>query len=196
MKKIAITGGIGSGKSEVLKILKDEGYKTFSCDEIYKEISLEEEYVQKIFLYFPETIEQGIINKKILANIVFFDEEKRKLLNSIAHPLIMKRLEEKMENGASSVAFAEVPLLFEGGYHTLFDEVIVIRRDIDDRISAVVARDGINREDVLNRMNSQFNYHVKEGEEFIKKIGAKTLKNDGDLKDLKHQLKILLNDLM
>ena len=196
MKKIAITGGIGSGKSTVLKILREEGYIAFSCDEIYKEITLEKEYIEKISAHFPATVEQGVINKKTLANIVFSNDEKRELLDSIAHPFIMKRLEEKIENCKADVVFAEVPLLFEGGYYTLFDEIIVVKRALNERINAVVLRDGSNEQDVLNRINSQFDYQSKDGEDFIEKIGAKILNNNSDIGDLKSRFKLLINELM
>ena len=194
MKKIAITGGIGSGKSLVLKILQDEGYAVFSCDEIYREIILEKSYIEKISLCFPEVIENDAINKKKLADIVFKSKEKRELLDSIAHPFIMQRLNEKMASVSAKFVFAEVPLLFEGGYCNNFDEIIVVYRPLEERIQSIVLRDNITEQEVLNRINAQFNYHTKEGEDFIQKIGASILHNNGDIDFLKQQVNILLNN--
>ena len=67
MKKIAITGGIGSGKSLVGSYLKKQGYPVFSCDEIYKEIFDTNEYVQLIERAFPSTVKDGKIDRKILS---------------------------------------------------------------------------------------------------------------------------------
>ena len=89
-KKIAITGGIGSGKSEAIKIIKELGFPVFSCDEIYKEIIFSKEYVQRIEENFPTCVKNGIIDRKELSAIVFANREKRDLLNSLSHPLIME----------------------------------------------------------------------------------------------------------
>ena len=64
MKKVAITGGIGSGKSTALRILKDMGYPVYSCDEIYKEILTRADYVVEVGRIFPNTVENGKINKR------------------------------------------------------------------------------------------------------------------------------------
>ena len=90
--RIAITGGIGSGKSQCLNILNKLGYKTFSCDEIYAELKDGEEYVAKIKTIFPQVIENGKINNQKLSKIVFSNEAELKKLNQIAHPIIMKEL--------------------------------------------------------------------------------------------------------
>ena len=72
-KKIAVTGGIGSGKSTVLTLLKNLGYPVFSCDEIYREITESQAYVKEIETLFPSCVENGTINRKALAEIVFND---------------------------------------------------------------------------------------------------------------------------
>ena len=191
VKKIAITGGIGSGKSTVLKILKDEGFSVFSCDEIYKEILSDKEYIQKICLAFPSVIENNAINKKKLADIIFNNKEKRALLDSIAHPLIMGRLREKMsqENG---LVFAEVPLLFESGYEHMFDGVIVVQRSINDRIHAVAARDKLGENEVISRINSQYNYDMLEMDATKNEGFIQILYNNQSIEDLKNRLKNII----
>ena len=126
--KVAITGGIGSGKSTALSYLKELGYPVFSCDEIYKEVISSKEYIDKIKEFFPEAVTHGCIERKILSEIVFNDPEKRALLNGISHPLIMQKLYEQMDTSENELVFAEVPLLFEGGFENEFDHVIVILR--------------------------------------------------------------------
>ena len=119
-KKIAITGGIGSGKSTVLHIFGEMGYPIFSCDEIYREIIDTAEYVKKIEMTFPRCVVDGKVDRKLLASTVFGNGEALEKLNAIAHPLIMQRLLEEMKNCTSEKVFAEVPLLFEGNYEALF----------------------------------------------------------------------------
>lgn len=154
-KKIAITGGIGSGKSTVLKIVGEMGYPIFSCDEIYKDVINKDGYIKSISKIFPLVIENGVINRKKLGEIVFFDKEARKKLNAIAHPLIMSDLYTKMENVDASLVFAEVPLLFEGGYQQDFDGIIIVQRKEEERVRSVCARDCLEEKDVYARIKTQ-----------------------------------------
>ena len=156
--KIAITGGIGSGKSTVAGLLKNKGYDVFSCDEIYRELLCDERYIAEVARLFPEAVENHVINKERLSKIVFADESARKELNALAHPWIMRTLFIKMENAKGKYAFAEVPLLFEEGYEDKFDKIIVVLRDEEDRITSVMQRSGLSRQEVQNRIKVQFDY--------------------------------------
>lgn len=158
MKKIAITGGIGSGKSTVVAYLRKKGYTVFSCDEIYHEIMRSHAYIKQIKNVFPNVVENGKINRKRLAEIVFSNPEKRQQLNDISHPMIMDKLQFDIKTIQNDVVFVEVPLLFEGNYEYLFDEIIVVVRALNERISSVCQRDGITVEQAQNRINAQMNY--------------------------------------
>lgn len=191
-KKIAITGGIGSGKSSVLHTFRGMGYPTFSCDEIYREIIDTPAYIQKIKEVFPECIVEGKIDRKILAKLVFQNEEKLTALNAIAHPFIMERLLASMNNCAGETVFAEVPLLFEGNYEKLFDKVIVVQRNEEQRIQSVVKRDGISSKEVENRISAQFKYDDPKNENRLKNANVIFLNNEGDLFSLKNKIKNLI----
>lgn len=190
-KKIAITGGIGSGKSLALKCLQEWGFPVFSCDEIYKEIIEFPKYVKQIEIVFPNCISNGKIDRKMLANEVFSNAEKLQKLNEIAHPLIMETLLEKMGQ-YEGLVFAEVPLLFEGNYESLFDSIIVIMRNNDSRIESVIKRDGTTKEKVCNRINAQFDYASPEAEERLHDCEAFVIENNGSIEDLKRALKMVL----
>ncbi len=182
--KIAITGGIGSGKSLVGKILKEKGYPVFSCDEIYKEITQEKEYLERLKGEFPFAIKNGELDKKALSSVVFSDERALKKLNSIAHPYILTRLKQRMQNLKEKLVFAEVPLLFEENLQLEFDNVIVVLRSIEKRIKSIELRDGINENEIKKRIASQFdydknksylieNYYVIENEDSIVRLQKK-----------------------
>ena len=111
--KIAITGGMGSGKSKALQLVSELGYPTFSCDEIYKRIIVSAEYVESIKNAFPKCVINNQIDRAKLAETIFQDKTKIEKLNSIAHPIIMRQLFEEMDNSLGKLTFAEVPLLFE-----------------------------------------------------------------------------------
>ncbi|MBO5046767.1 MAG: dephospho-CoA kinase [Clostridia bacterium] len=153
-KKIAVTGGIGSGKSVACRIIKEMGLPVFSCDEIYAEIIKREEYVEQVKKAFPMCVVEGAVDRKRLSERVFHDEDERKKLNAIAHPLIMQELFAQME--LHSLSVAEVPLLFEEGLEGYFDGVLAITRDLRLRLDGVCKRDGLKEEQVTLRMNRQF----------------------------------------
>lgn len=194
-KKIAITGGIGTGKSFAGNILREMGYPVFSCDEIYKNISKNEEYIEKIEKLFPDVVENKEINRKKLADFIFSDDEKRKLLNDVAHPLIIKELIKKMEEETSRLIFAEVPLLFEENFEYLFDRVLVVKRTKENRIRAVIKRDNTDRKSVEKRMRTQFDYEAEENQTRLQNSNALYLENNGDKNRLKEQIENMLSKL-
>ena len=194
-KKIAITGGIGSGKSTVLREISKMGYPVFSCDEIYKEIMLSQAYVEKIYEKFPQCIKDGTIDRKILSEIVFQNEKARKVLNDIAHPLIMQTLFQRMNSSSSNLVFAEVPLLFEGDYENLFDNVIVVLRDTNDRVKALIERDHTSEEKIKNRINTQFDYFSEQAKLRYKNCNAYILNNKGEIEDLTKEISKIIPSL-
>lgn len=155
--KIAVTGGIGSGKSAVCQIIKKQGYPVYSCDSIYSELLTSTEFLKKIESEFGGVINaDGSLNRKALSDAVFKNDCALKKLNSITHPEIMSEALKKMEG--DRLAFLEVPLLFENGFENLFNGVIVVLRGLEDRVNSVMSRDKANRESVLLRINRQLNY--------------------------------------
>lgn len=154
-KKIAVTGGIGSGKSYVCALLREMGYPVFSCDEINRRLWRDQSYRAELAARFPDCVQGGEIGRELLAKKVFSDRTALEKLNAFSHPRIMRALIAEM-NRADGVSFAEVPLLFEGGYEPLFDGVIAVRRPAEARIWAVMERDGLSRAQVQARMRKQF----------------------------------------
>ena len=194
VKKIAITGGIGSGKSLVLECIKEWGYPVFSCDEIYKELLQTKEFSQKITAAFPTCVKDEKIDRKELANIVFNNKEQLELLNKISHPIIMKTLYNQMDNCDNEMAFAEVPLLFEGGYEKDFYETIYVKRNINDRIKAIVLRDKTDENSALQRIQSQFDPDSKDGLEKLNNAQSFILDNNGNIQNIKNQLQNFLKN--
>lgn len=179
---VAITGGIGSGKSSALACIKSMGYPSFSADEFGRGIYKEKTVFEETARAFPHCIKAGEVDRKMLAETVFSDPEKLKNLNAITHPAIMKKMFAEMERAEGRLVFAEVPLLFEEGYESLFDEVIVLVRAAEERIGAVAARDGISREDVSSRIKNQWDYEKN------LPAGHTVIYNEGDIGSLDRQV--------
>lgn len=157
--KIAISGGIGSGKSTVADILRGLGYPVLSCDEIYFGLFERGFFTTALRREFGEgIITDGKPDRTKLSELVFGNPSNLKRLNEITHSAIMKELLTRAES--YELCFCEVPLLFENGFERLFEGVIVVLRDRTARINSVVERDGTTREKVLKRINSQFNYDI------------------------------------
>ena len=192
-KKIAITGGIGSGKSLAAKCVAEMGYPVFFCDEINRDLWNDPEYIEKIKNAFPNCVNDGKIDKNSLKNNVFSDNTALEKLNTIAHPLIMIRLFSAIKNSESELVFAEVPLLFEGKYEKDFDEIIVITRDLNERINAVKERDGLSEEEIKNRIAAQFDYNHLEKR--IQNLNAHVIKNERDVVSLKNKMQSLISRL-
>lgn len=188
-KKIAITGGIGSGKSTVLKILQNLKYPVVSCDAIAKEIYQENTLLKKLQQNFSTAFVNGVLDRKKLADIVFRDREKLAILNAVTHPIIMQKLLLKMDTFEQSPCFAEVPLLFEGGFASLFDGVWVVMRPLEERITALQQRDNLTVQEIQDRMQNQWNY--------AKTINIEhtILYNTKDVKYLERQIQQVLHEI-
>ena len=174
--RIAVTGGMGSGKSTVVAAIKEMGYDTISCDEVYAELTEREELLAKLSDTFGDVLApDGKLDRKKLSDIVFGDKLKLQKLNDITHSAVMNEVLSRSES--SDICFCEVPLLFEGGFQRLFDAVIVVLRDKEKRIDSVIKRDNIVRNEVELRMGSQFNYDNSIFSEYYVIHNNRNLKN-------------------
>ncbi|MBQ7712283.1 MAG: dephospho-CoA kinase [Clostridia bacterium] len=139
MLRVALSGGIGSGKSVVTSILRALGAKVVVADEVNAALLADPKYIDRIADIFPSVVHNHSIDKKELASLVYADEGKRRLLMSVAHPLIFERMFSLY--AGEQVVFYEVPLLSE--YRELFDLIWFVDASEEDRIRRVMARDGV-----------------------------------------------------
>jgi len=159
---IGLTGGIGSGKSTVAKMLKDLGAVIIDADQVAREVvEPGQPLLAKIARKFGENCltEQGELNRQILASIVFSDEGKRKTLNRLIHPVIKKSIENRIkrikEVDQQAIIVLEAPLLIEAKMTTMVDEVWVTELDSKLQLKRIISRDGLKKADALKRIKSQ-----------------------------------------
>ena len=160
MKIIGLTGGIGSGKSSVLKIFKKIGISTYNADESAKElISSNKKIIFSIKQLLGEDIyNENELNSKLVSKIVFNDKEKLKSLNSIIHPEVAKDFDNFcFEHRNESYIIKEAAIIFETKTENLFNKIIYVKAPKEIRIDRVMQRDNLSREDVLNRIQNQIN---------------------------------------
>ena len=153
-KRIAITGGIGVGKSTACDIISKMGYKVVSADETYKELLADKNFVKKINELLD--IKSEVFDKNAVSQAVFNDREKLKTLNEFTHEKIIRKMFEKTDG--EEISFHEVPLLFESGFEKEYNGVIIIKRDLEERINSVSKRSGLSRAEILKRIENQVKY--------------------------------------
>lgn len=182
MLKVAITGGIASGKSTVSDYLTSVGYKVYSADKIYAELLSDENVVKKIsnFIGVPPKNEFGriVLDKKAVSEKVFTDKGLLDKLNSYTHALVYAKIDEIIDDTKENMVFFEIPLLFESKREDIFDKVIVILRNKTERIAAAKKRDGLTEEETLLRIKNQIDY---DNSDFSKHT---VIYNDDDTKSL------------
>ncbi|NLT96442.1 MAG: dephospho-CoA kinase [Clostridia bacterium] len=168
MLVIGLTGGIASGKSTVSKYLKSLGAAIIDADLLARQaVEPGEKGWQKIKEYFGEGVflPQGHLDRRKLAEIIFNDEEKRKVLNSIIHPEVVQKTKELIERykreGQVPLIVVDAPLLIEAGMHNLVDEVWVLNVKPEVQVQRVMERDNISRDSAVRRLKSQLSTEEK-----------------------------------
>lgn len=150
---VGITGGSGSGKTTALKALQSLGALILDCDAIYHELlKTDAALLAAIEDRFPGTVENGVLQRKKLGQIVFADQASLEDLNRITHSAVKAEVEKHL--CAPLVAIDAIGL-FESGMDRLCDLTVAVTAPVEDRISRLMARDGITREYALSRIHAQ-----------------------------------------
>lgn len=185
---IGITGSIATGKSTVSNMIKELGYTVVDAD-IAARVVVEpgEEAYEKIVQAFGEEILQpnGKLDRKKLGNIVFNNEDKRLLLNSIVHPAVRKWMNDQKEEAfarGEKMVFLDIPLLYESKLTHMTDKVIVVYVDQKTQLRRLMERNELTEEEALARINSQMSIEEK------KKLADAVIDNRGPLEETQRQL--------
>lgn len=184
MKKIALSGVMGAGKSSVIAVLKEAGIPVFDCDEINAQLLRPEEAGHAALLerYGSRFIDaKGEIDRQALSDHMFETTEGRREVEAILHPLIKQRLQEEMARCGSEIAVAEVPLLFECGWQDAFDETWVVAADEDILIARLKGR-GVSEQEARRRLAAQMSQEEKIA------LCDVVLYNNADRESLKRQV--------
>ncbi len=188
MKKlIGLTGRTGSGKSSAAKIFEELGVFCVDCDKVAHEVLLDNDVKKKLCDAFSDAIldQNGNIDRKELGGIVFVDNEKLKTLNSIVHGAILERCFALCENSGSEICLIDGSELESSGADEKCDIMVVTVADEDVRLRRIMARDNIDRETALRRMNSQKDYSKE----------AVIIENNGNEKELCEKISALVDDI-
>ncbi|MBK8946019.1 MAG: dephospho-CoA kinase [Ignavibacteriae bacterium] len=167
MKKyaIGITGGIGSGKSTVSKIFEENGFIVIKADDIAKKIMQNDlEIKNKLISEFgKQTFLENELNSKYISDIVFNDEKKLKILNSIVHPAMIQKIADEVKENQKTfnIVFVEAALIFEAKMEKLFDFILLVTANDEIRIERILLRDRISKDEVVKRIEKQIPEQIK-----------------------------------
>ncbi len=156
-KIIAVTGGIGAGKSVVCSTLAVMGFPIYDCDSRAKQImdadsGIKEQLIMRVT---PCALDaSGNIDRKAVSNVVFNDSEKLKELNSIVHGAVREDI-LKWANKIRGMAFIETAILYQSGIDKMVEEVWEVTAPLDVKVVRVCKRNCISEDEVLTRINSQ-----------------------------------------
>lgn len=185
VKIIGVTGGIGSGKSSVARILKDLGAAVIDADVLAKSVtSAGTKALDELVGHFGRGIigDDGELDRKKLADIVFSDADKLAMLNAITHKYIAEKIYDTVEvlknTGKWDTIVLDVPIPIEKGFIDLADEIWVVSAERETRIRRVMERSGYTYEEISARIDSQM-----KDDEYLK-LADEVIRNDDSIEEL------------
>ncbi|MDC6470625.1 dephospho-CoA kinase [Flavobacteriales bacterium] len=158
MIKVGLTGGIGSGKSTVAKILLELGFPVYNSDKrarwLMNNDSILKNNIASIF--GENSYINGVLNTNFISNIVFSDPDKIVQLNSLVHPSVSKDFDKWLKlNISHNIIFKEAAILIESGAYLKMDKIILIESRNDLKIERILKRDSTDFDSLKKRMDSQ-----------------------------------------
>jgi dephospho-CoA kinase len=194
MKVIGLTGGIGSGKSEVLSLLQAKGAAVIDADEVaHRAYRAGTDIWHKVVGLFGRAIldDRKEIDRGKLGNLAFGDPSALQRLNDAVHPLVRARVSDQLDElrkQGQAVAVVEVPLLFEAGWQNLMDDMWVVWVPPEVAAQRIKAQRGLTGTEVRERIEAQTSNEWK-----IQQADV-AIENTGSLNDLYRAVEVLWND--
>lgn len=195
MTVIGLAGGSGSGKTIVSDLFSRYNVLPINTDEIYHTLtSSQTPCLSSIVEEFGSNVlnERGTLDRKALGAIVYADAEKMGRLNTIAHYYVLCAVREIISDAEQKgyrAAIVDAPLLFESGFDRECDAIVAVSADKEVRISRIIARDGISRDDAIKRISNQLS------DEFLISRADFIITNNGSVDDLKRQIEHVFNSI-
>jgi dephospho-CoA kinase len=163
MKRIGLTGGIGSGKSFIADLLTKMGYPVYYSDSRSKELTKSNPTIREglIDMFGEEVFNEEGLNTTLIAEKMFQDDALRLRINQLIHPIVRKDFEEWVSKQDKDLVFNEAAILFETGAYKTLDATILVYAPESLKIERVMRRENCSKEEVLARMNKQWSDEEK-----------------------------------
>jgi dephospho-CoA kinase len=193
MLKIGLTGGIATGKSTVEKFFRDLGVPVIDADEIVHKLLKEERIKKKLVEILGDVLdENGEIDRKKVANIIFSNIEKKKQVENVIHPEVFKYIQnwikEQEHKNPKGFVIISVPLMIETGSYKNYDKIIVVYAPKEVQLKRLLKK-GMTKEEALKRINAQMDIEEK------LKYADFVINNTGTLQDLKKEVEKVYKEL-
>jgi dephospho-CoA kinase len=193
---VGLTGGIGSGKSSVAEMFKDEGVYVIDFDYLARVVVEPDTPAWRDIIehFGPEILlPDRTLNRSRLAEIVFSDAQSLKALEGFTHPRIFEKqdtlLKEIKAKDPKAIVIVDVPLLFELSLNKNFDKIILVYVSRDVQIERAIKRDALLKEEVEKRLKAQINLEKK------KLLSDYIINNEGSLKNTMDQVRRVIHEL-
>ncbi len=187
---VAITGGIGTGKSTVLEIFSGLGARTLSADEIVHQLLRRDDIKRQIREEFGDDVfSDDEIDRKALAGVAFSSEETRRRLESLLHPHVFQEIEAFIRQHGEDVVVVEIPLLFETGSEYRFDYTVTVKAP-EDLVYKRLEERGIPVEEIKRRLSHQMPL-----EEKIRRADL-VIDNSGSIEETRRQVERIWKDIL
>jgi dephospho-CoA kinase len=190
--KVALTGGIGSGKSAAGDFFEDLGAVVVDADQLARDVIERgtDGFDELVATFGDEILTNGILDRSKLGQIVFADPGARKTLEGIIHPRVAEAFDEIVEDSPEdAVIIYQIPILVETKGQNRFDYVITVEASLENRISRLKDR-GLKGYEIEARMKAQAT------DEQRAEIADSVFKNDGDLDSLLRQVENIYEDIL
>ena len=169
MVKVAVTGGIGSGKSYVCRLIGRRGIHVYDCDSAAKRIMASSDEIKAALcrVVGDDVLSEGRIDKAVLASYLLKSEKNAQQINRIVHPAVA---EDFISSGYS---WMECAILFSSGFYKLVDKVVCVTAPLEVRVDRIIRRDNISRDNALEWIGRQM------PQEKVKTLSDYEIVNDG-----------------
>lgn len=180
IKIIGLTGQSGAGKTTFCEAFARQGFKVIDCDRIARYAADNRDFLNELNIRFPEKLigNDGLLNRAATAALIFSDNSKRGLYNSIIFPFIIYDVIRQIKTSDKKILL-DAPTLFEAGLDIICDKIIAVAADKERCIERIMLRDGLSFKQALSRITSQNSL------EFFQKHSDYTIQNNGSPDELR-----------
>ena len=182
---VGLTGGIGSGKSVVGNFFTELGIDVIDADHVSKNILDENKSAKKLFVeHFGDKFidKNNNIDRALLRDEIFKDENKKEALESIIHPLVREEIFNFIKNSQSIYKIVMVPLIYETNSQDFYDKILVVECSEENQINRASKRDNKTNDDIMNIIKNQATSEQR------KSIADEVINNNSSLNELKNQV--------